>query len=163
MSHIPVNHRLRPLYRALAVLIGLYLLVFGVIGLIQTWGDPFFGRGDVEVLGLKTNPAFALLSIVAGVLVLGASIYGRNVDYFLNMIAGGVFMFVGVFGLVIVRTDLNKLNFTVATCVVSSLIGAALLTAGLYGRTGPKEQAELEESIRRPGGTRPGPDRVQAA
>ncbi|NUT34525.1 MAG: DUF4383 domain-containing protein [Hamadaea sp.] len=163
MSHIPVNHRLRPLYRALAMLIGLYLLVFGIIGLIRTWGDPFFDRGDVVVLGLKTNMAFSLLSIVAGALVLGASIYGRNVDYFLNMVAGGVFMFVGVFGLIIVRTDLNKLNFTVATCVVSSLIGTGLLIAGLYGRTGPQEQAELEESIRRPGGGHPGPDHVGTA
>ena len=155
MSHIPVNHRLRPLYRGLAFLAGLYLLVFGIIGVIRTAGDPFFDRGDTVVLGLKTNMAFAVLSIVAGAIVLAATIYGRNVDHFVNMIAGGVFMFVGVFGLTIVRTDINKLNFTVATCVVSSLVGTALLIAGLYGRIGPMEQARQEEAIRVPGGQHP--------
>lgn len=161
MSHFPVNHRLRPLYRGLAVLIGLYLLVFGIIGAIATAGDPFFDRGDTVVLGLKTNMAFAWLSIVVGAIVMAASLYGRNVDYFVNMIAGGVFMFVGVFGLIIIRSEINILNFTVATCVVSSLLGTAMLAAGLYGRTGPLDQVRQEEAIRAPGGKRPRHPKVQ--
>ncbi|NUR72750.1 MAG: DUF4383 domain-containing protein [Hamadaea sp.] len=157
MSHIPVNHRLRPFYRTLAVLIGLYLLIFGIIGAIQTADEPFFSRGDTVVLGLKTNLAFSILSIVMGAIVLLANLYGRNVDHFVDMVAGGVFMFVGVFGLIIIRSDLNKLNFSVATCVVSSLIGTVLLTTGFYNRTGPMEQARQEEAIRVPGGKHPGP------
>lgn len=150
MSHFPVNHRLRPFYRGLAFLAGVYLLLFGIIGAIKTAGDPFFDRGDVTVLGLKTNPAFAILSIVAGAIVLIGAIYGRNIDHFINMYAGGVFMAVGVFGLLIVRSDLNKLNFTVATCVVSSLLGTVLLIAGLYGKVGSPEQAQHEEELRVP-------------
>lgn len=150
MSHLPVNHRLRPLYRAIAVLIGIYLVVFGVIGIIQCAGDPFFDRGDVTVLGLKTNMAFAVLSVVVGAIVFVSNILGRNIDHWANMVFGGIFMFVGVFGLIIVRSDLNKLNFSVATCVVSSLIGTALLIAGLYGKTGSEDDARHEEELRVP-------------
>ena len=161
MSHLPVNHRLRPLYRGVAVLIGLYLLVFGVVGVIKCAGDPFFDRGDVTVLGLKTNMAFALLSIVAGAVVFVGAVLGRNYDHWINMYAGGVFMFVGVFGLIIIRSDLNKLNYTVATCVVSSLLGTALLIAGLYGKTGSDEDAQHEEELRvpskKPGGATTSP------
>jgi len=155
MSHIPVNHRLRPLYRALAFLVGLYLLIFGIVGVIQTADQPFFSRGDTVVLGLKTNLAFSILSIVMGAIVLAANLYGRNVDHFVDMVAGAIFMVVGVFGLIIIRSDLNKLNFSVATCVVSSLLGTALLIVGLYNRTGPMEQARQEEAIRVPGGKHP--------
>jgi hypothetical protein len=150
MSHLPVNHRLRPFYRAIAVLIGIYLLVFGIIGIVQCAGDPFFDRGDVTVLGLKTNMAFAVLSVLVGAIVLIANILGRNIDHWANMWLGGVFMFVGVFGLIIVRSGLNKLNFSVATCVVSSLVGTALLIAGLYGKTGSAEDAKREEELRVP-------------
>jgi len=148
--HLPVNHRLRPLYRGLVVLIGVYLMVFGIIGAIRCAGDPFFDRGDVTVLGLKTNMAFAVLSIIVGAIVFIGAVLGRNGDHLVNMWLGGVFMFVGVFGLVIVRSDLNKLNFSVATCVVSSLIGTALLVAGLYGKTGSNEAAKHEEELRVP-------------
>src|SRR5258706_3048929 len=36
MSHYPVNHPLRPLYRVLSALAAIYILVFGVVGLVQT-------------------------------------------------------------------------------------------------------------------------------
>jgi hypothetical protein len=150
MAHLPVNHRLRPLYRAVAVLIGIYLMVFGLIGVIKCAGDPFFDRGDVTVLGLKTNLAFAVLSLIVGAIIVAGAFLGRNAGHFLNMGLGGLFMFVGVFGLVIIRSDLNKLNFSVATCVVSSLIGTALLIAGLYGKTGSDEAARHEEELRVP-------------
>jgi asparagine N-glycosylation enzyme membrane subunit Stt3 len=150
MSHFPVNHRLRPLYRGLAFLAGAYLLLFGIIGAIMSVGDPFFDRGDTSVLGLKTNMAFSVLSIVVGAIVAIGAIYGRNIDHFINMYLGGLFMAVGVFGLIIVRSDLNKLNYSVSTCVVSSLIGTVLLIAGLYGKTGTPEQARHEEELRVP-------------
>lgn len=151
MSHIPVNHRLRPLYRGLAILVGLYVFIFGIIGVVQTAGDPFFDRGKVMALGLRTNPAFSIASIVVGAIIVAAAILGRNADHFINMAFGGLFMFVGVFGLTIVRTDINLLNFTVTTCIVSSLLGTALLVSGLYGKTGSDEETQHEEELRVPG------------
>ena len=45
MPHFPVNHPARPLYRVLAGLVGVYILVFGVVGRRRRpVGDPLFAR-----------------------------------------------------------------------------------------------------------------------
>lgn len=147
-SHIPVNHRLRGTYRVLAGATGVYLLVFGITGLVRTWGDSFFGRSDVTALGLHTNPAFALLSIVAGAVVLIAVIIGRNVDRFVDLWASGLFLVAGAFMLAVSHTRANFLNYDVSAAVVSFIIGTVLLAAGLYGRVGPMDQASAEEEFR---------------
>ena len=85
MSHIPVNHPLRPLYRTLSGLCAVYVLVFGVIGLIQASGGEAFGRDEVYALGLRTNLAFAVASVLAGAAILGALFLGRNLDAFVNL------------------------------------------------------------------------------
>ena len=66
MSHIPVNHPCGRSTGCSPRCPALYVLVFGVVGVVQTAGSPFFDRSDVTALGLRTNLAFALLSIVAG-------------------------------------------------------------------------------------------------
>ena len=67
MAHIPVNHPLRPVYRAVAFVIGLYLLIFGIVGVTRSAGHDFFAsHQDISALGLHTNMAFSLLSVVAG-------------------------------------------------------------------------------------------------
>jgi hypothetical protein len=50
--------------------------------------------------------------------------------------------------LTLLRTDANLLNFAMANCIVSFVIGMALLHAGLYGKTGPQELADAEERLR---------------
>jgi hypothetical protein len=135
MSHIPVNHPLRPLYRALAALIGIYVLVFGIIGFARTLGDDLFGRVDVTVLGLRTNLAFSAMSVVAGVALIGAAYVGRNVDRFVNLWGGQAFMVVGLAMLALLSTDLNVLNFSMSTVIVSFVLGTVLFSAGLYGRS----------------------------
>jgi hypothetical protein len=148
MSHIPVNHQLRPLYRALATVAGIYLLVFGVVGVIQTAGTGMFDRSDVSALGLRTNLAFAVVSIVAGAVVLLAGYLGRNIDYLVNVWGGVAFMVVGIAMLALLDTDLNALNFSVATVIVSFVIGMVLFSAGLYVRSGSARAAHAEEAIR---------------
>ena len=71
MAHFPVNHPARPLYRVFAGLVGVYILVFGVFGVVQTWGEPLFSRGSHWALGLRTNLAFSL--VILPVLILGAA------------------------------------------------------------------------------------------
>jgi hypothetical protein len=146
--HLPINHPLRALYRTLAGLAALYVLVFGVVGLSRTSGTGFFGREDTYALGLRTNVAFSVLSIVAGVIVLAGVVYGRNLDHRINLVAGTLFLLAGLGMLAVLRTTANFLNFTVATCVVSYLIGVALLVSGLYGRVGGSDEAEQEEQYR---------------
>lgn len=151
MSHIPVNHHLRPLYRGLATLTGLYVLVFGIVGLIVTRDTEPFAQTDTTALGLRTNLAFSLLSVVAGVVILASVVIGRNVDRAVYLGCGVLFLLAGTVMLTLLETDSNVLNFSVATCIVSYAIGSFFLAAGLYGKVGTVEQAAAEEAFRRGG------------
>lgn len=151
MSHIPVNHHLRPLYRVLVVVTSLYLMMFGVVGLIESEGSPAFGRQDTVALGLRTNLAFAVASVAAGGLVLLAVLVGRNVYYMAGVWGGVAFLVVGMAMLALLNTDLNILNFSMATVIVSFTVGLVLFAAGLYGRSGPPAQARAEEAFRHSG------------
>jgi hypothetical protein len=146
--HTPVNHPLRPLYRVIGGLAGLYVLLFGIVGLIETRGTELFGNPSTYALGLKTNMAFSLLSIVAGIIILAGTLIGRNIDQKINYYGGFAFMGIGMLMLALLQTDANFLNFSVATCVVSFVIGLALLIAGLYGKVGSVEDARAEEAFR---------------
>lgn len=149
MAHIPVNHRLQPFYRAVAGLCGVFVLVFGIVGYLQTRGMETFAQTDLpRVLGLTTNPAFAILSIVAGVVLLIAALIGRNLARFVNLVAGTVFAVAGMAMLTLLRTDLNILGFSVTNVVVSFILGTLLAAAGLYGKVGAPHIAEAEESLR---------------
>jgi hypothetical protein len=148
-AHIPINHHLRPLYRALAGLTGLYILAFGVLGFIQTRGLSLFARDDLPtVLGLRTNPAFAIMSIGAGAVILVATVVGRNIDHWVNLIAGIGFVVVGLAMLALLRTDANILGFSVTNCIVSFAFGIIAFTAGLYGKVGTPEDVEAEDAFR---------------
>lgn len=144
MSHLPVNHHMRSVYRFLAALAGLFVLVFGIVGLIRTAGSPLFSQDETAwVFGLRTNLAFALLSIVAGVIVLAGVLIGRNIDRVINLGAGAVFLVAGMAMLSLLQSDSNFLAFSMTNCVVSFIIGIVLLTAGLYGKAGNRSREAM--------------------
>lgn len=148
-SHIPVNHPLRPLYRVLSGLVGVYTLVFGIIGLTKTSGSPLFSQDHlVWVLGLRTNMAFAILSIVGGAIVLLSAVLGRNVDHVIDLVAGVVFIGVGMLMLGLLQTSANFLGFSMVNCVVSFVLGMIIMAAGLYGRTGTSDERDAVETHR---------------
>jgi hypothetical protein len=148
MSHIPVNHHLRPLYRALAVVIAAYVVVFGVVGVIQSADYEPFAQDHIIALGLRTNLAFSIASIVAGGLIVLSVLVGRGLYYLMGLWGGVAFMVVGLAMLTLLRTDLNVLNFSIATVIVSFVIGMVLFSAGLYGRSGSVATARAEEAVR---------------
>lgn len=132
-EHFPVNHRLRSLYKTFAMLVGLYVVAFGVVGVLTTQGEPLSEVGDATALGLPTNPAFGYLSVAAGLAVVLATVVGRNVDQFVYLCAGVGFLVVGTgMMLLMTRPETNVLNFTMGTCIVSYVIGSVLGTAGMY-------------------------------
>lgn len=148
MAHFPVNHPARPLYRVFAGLVGVYILVFGVLGVVQTWGEPFFARGSHWALGLRTNLAFSLVSLVFGlVLIVGASRRG-NLGHVMNLTAGVVFMITGIAMMSVLQTRANVLNFSMSTVIVSLLFGLLLLATGLYDKIGTDEHAAQERADR---------------
>jgi len=137
ISHLPVNHPLRPLYRALATIVGLYVLAFGIVGVARTVGTPLFARTNLPwVLGLRTNLAFALLSVAAGALLVVCTLIGRNLDFLVNLVGGILFMVVGMAMLGLMQTNANVLGFSMTNCVVSLVLGTVVFAAGLYGRSG---------------------------
>lgn len=157
MSHFPINHHLQPVYRVLAGLCGLYVLVFGIVGLIQTRGESFFAQDGLPwVLGLRANGAFAVLSIAAGIVVLGAAVIGGNLDRWVNLAAGLVFLVAGMAMMILMQTGLNFLGFTMSTCIVSFVIGLVLFSAAMYGRVGTQSAQDREEGFRH--GTRTDPE-----
>lgn len=149
MSHIPVNHPMRTFYRFLAGLAGLYVLVFGIVALVKTSGTPAFGQDQLSwALGIRSNPGFAVISIITGAIILVCAMIGRNIDRYVNVVGGLFFMVVGMGMLLLMRTDANFLGFSMANCVASFLIGTVLFAAGLYGKTGSADAAHLEEAVR---------------
>ncbi|GAA2382485.1 DUF4383 domain-containing protein [Dactylosporangium salmoneum] len=136
-SHFPINHHLRPLYRLLSAVAGLYMLVFGVVGFVQTSGAPFFTRDETAwALGLRTNPAFAVLSIIAGVVVLGANVIGRNIAHQINQLAGIVLTIVGMGSLAVMQTEANIFAFSMVNVIVTFILAGVVGTASLYDRVG---------------------------
>ena len=149
MSHIPINHPLRSFYRVLAVIAALYILVFGIVAFARTTGSPAFSQDNLKwALGLRANLAFAVISIVAGAVILVAALIGRNLDRFVFLWGGIAFMLIGMLMLILIRTDANFLGFSLVNCIVSMIIGAVLYSAGLYSRSGTAEEAEAEELVR---------------
>lgn len=151
MAHLPVNHAARPVLRVLLVGIGLFILTFGIVGLVESWGSSFFDRGEHHVFWLQTNPAFSLLSIVVGLVVTGSAIYGRNADHFVALGGGAVFLLAGLIMMAVLHTGANLLNFSMANCSTSFVIGFALTIVGLYTKSGSENQAEEEEKFRHGG------------
>ena len=128
----------------LAVLAGLYVLVFGVVGAVQTVGAPMFDRSDDVALGLRTNLAFALLSVGAGVVILLAIVVGRNVDRAVNLWGGVGFMAVGTALMAVLHTGSQRAELLDRHGDRRhSCIGLVLFTAGMYGLSGAGDASQL--------------------
>ncbi|GAB7049959.1 DUF4383 domain-containing protein [Catenuloplanes indicus] len=140
-SHMPVNHPLRPIYRIVGGLSGLYMIVFGVLGAIQTGGESPLGIGVGEVLGQGTNLANSLLSIVIGALVVLGTVIGRNADTLAYTYLGWAMLVIGMLFLAVIRTDANVLNHSIITTIVWFVVGTLLITAGLYSRSAPANRS----------------------
>jgi hypothetical protein len=152
VQHIPVNHHLHVFWRTLAGLWGIYVLIFGCLAASKTGGRKFFQQhGLPSVLGLHANRAFALLSIVAGVVIVVGAIIGRNLDRWINLVAGVVFMAAGIVMVSVMQTRLNYLGFSITTVILSFLFGLLMFVAGLYGKVGPSDLHHKEENFRHGG------------
>jgi len=148
MAHYPVNHPLRPLYRALGAAVGAYLVVFGFVGLMGTAGDGLFGATSHRVLGQGANLFWSIVTLVVGAVVLVAALLGRNVDSEVDKYVGWGLLVVATYGLAAARTDANVLDFTIATVVVTYLVGLVLIMTGLYSRIAPAREGGAPRQVR---------------
>lgn len=132
-DHLPVDHKLALVYRIGAGLGGLFILIWGIVGLL---GHPsFLSTHGQEVAGLSSNGSLSVLSIVVGgILVIGALV-GGNVASNVNMVIGLLFVLGGFAGLAVLdRPDANFLAFRIPNVIFSFAFGFTVLTFGMYGR-----------------------------
>lgn len=131
-EHLPVDHRLSRVYRFGAGLMGLVLLAFGILGVIDEIG--FFSTGGDMVAGLNTNGALSVLSIVIGLILMAGSVIGGNISSMLNMVIGVAFILSGFVNLALIGTSSNFLAFHLQNVLFSFVVGILLMTFGMYGR-----------------------------
>ena len=131
-EHLPVDHGLSKVYRIGAGLMGLVLVAFGVLGLVDQIG--FFDTGGDTVAGLNTNGALSVLSICVGALLFAGMVIGRNVASTINMVFGILFIISGFVNLALLQTDFNFLAFRIQNVLFSFVVGVMLMAFGMYGR-----------------------------
>ncbi|MBB0232507.1 DUF4383 domain-containing protein [Streptomyces calidiresistens] len=131
-EELPVDHRLSMIYRIGAGLIGAGLIFFGVLGLTERLG--VFTTEDNTVLGLSTNGALSVLSIVFGLLLFVGMIKGGNFASDLNIVMGVAFVLSGFVNLALLERDWNILNFGIQNVLFSFVAGLLLMLFGMYGR-----------------------------
>ncbi|MEV7234822.1 DUF4383 domain-containing protein [Streptomyces sp. NPDC051020] len=131
-EHLPVDHRLSSVYRVGAGLMGLVLLAFGILGLIDKIG--FFDTGGATVAGLNTNGALSVLSICVGLLLFIGMVIGGNFASTLNMFFGIAFILSGFVNLALLDSDYNFLAFHLQNVLFSFVVGLMLMMFGMYGR-----------------------------
>lgn len=129
---LPEDSPRRAPLRAAAFLLALVLVGFGILSLLA--GNGFTEQHGEKVLGMGTNGALGVLSIVVGLFVIGGLVVGGNTDAYVNTLAGIVFMAAGLASLSFMRTSFNYLAFDMWNVIFSFVVGMVLFSAGLYGR-----------------------------
>ncbi|MGS2614144.1 DUF4383 domain-containing protein [Micromonospora sp. LZ34] len=148
MAHTPVNHPARPIYRAIGGLTGLYLVVFGVLGIVTSAGNEVLAQDDTQVLGQGTNLGFSLASVLLGLAVLAGTAIGRNVDVVINQWLAYLLMVISLGGLAFIQTEANIFNFSITTVIVLMVLSLVLLMVGMYGKVGTDDEKEAWQKAR---------------
>ncbi|MEW2376442.1 DUF4383 domain-containing protein [Micromonospora sp. NPDC047812] len=148
MAHTPVNHPARPVYRAIGGLTGLYLVAFGVLGIIASAGNEALAQDDTQVLGQGTNLGFSLLSALLGAAVLAGTAIGRNIDVMINQWLAYALMVISLAGLAFIQTEANIFNFSIFTVIALMVVSLVLLMVGMYGKVGSDEEQEAWQKAR---------------
>ena len=125
-------HPVHTVHRIGAILLGLILLAFAVLGLAR--GLRFFSTSGQPVLGLSSNGLLAVISLVAGVILIGCAVWGGRQASTVTTGFGGLFLLSGLVHLAILHTSLNILAFRLPNVFFSLIVGMILLFTGLYGR-----------------------------
>lgn len=127
-----VRSRVLTVHRVGAAVVGAFLLLFAVLGLAR--GLPFFSTSGESVLGLSTNGLLSTISVVVGLVLIGAALRGARVASTVMIVVGVLFVLSALGNLAVLRTDYNVLAFDFSNVVFSVVVGLVLLLLGAYGR-----------------------------
>lgn len=131
-ERLPVDRRLGRVYRVGAAVMGVFFIVFGFLGLIERIG--FFSTGGNTVLGLNSNGALSMLSILTVLLLLAGTITAGNTTSTVNIAVGTAFLLAGFASLALLDSRFNFLAFRIQNVAFSFVTGLLLVTFGMYGR-----------------------------
>ncbi|MEJ8282113.1 DUF4383 domain-containing protein [Pseudonocardia spirodelae] len=124
--------RLNGLHRVSSALVGIMLLVFGVLGFTDNLD--FFSTTGSPVLGLSTNWLLSTVSVVVGVLLVGAAVRGGRFASTVGVTVGALFLLSGVVNVLLLGTPYNVLSFRMPNVIFSLVVGLVMLVLGAYGR-----------------------------
>jgi hypothetical protein len=128
--------------RAGAVVIGLVVLIFGVLVLAHVASASTHG---VAVLGLTGNSLLGVISLVVGVLLVGAGLLGGRITTATTAVFAVLFVLSGVINAVLLGTGVNWLAFDTADVVFSLVVGVLLAGISWYGVFGGQYPVAGEE------------------
>ena len=111
-----------------AVCVGAFLLVFGLIGIAGGLG--FFSTEGERILGLSSNGLLSAISIVVGLVLIGAAFLGPRIASTVMAVLGCLFLLSALANLAVLNTDLNILAFEMRNVLFSIGVGLLLLTLG---------------------------------
>ncbi|WUH95967.1 DUF4383 domain-containing protein [Streptomyces sp. NBC_00433] len=131
-DHLTADHRLSTVYRYGAGAMGLILVVFGILGLLNDVS--YLSEAGKRIAGLNSNGALSTISIVIGAVLFGGMVVGGNFASTLNICVGTAFLLSGFVNLALLDTDSNLLAFKMSNVLFSFGVGLLLLFFGLYGR-----------------------------
>ncbi|MBR8744940.1 DUF4383 domain-containing protein [Nocardiopsis sp. MG754419] len=126
------DRRLDLVYRVGAGLTGLFLIGFGIAGLLIRL--PLFDTQGQVIAGLSTNGALSFLSIAIGSLLVGAMVLGGTFASNVCVAVGVSFVGSGLVNLYLMSTDFNILAFSMPNVIFSFGVGLVVMTFGMYGR-----------------------------
>ncbi|MEN3267215.1 DUF4383 domain-containing protein [Pseudonocardia sp.] len=124
--------RLDAVHRVGAVLFGLGLWVFGILGIVDRL-KPFSTSGE-SVLGLSSNGLLSAISLIVGGVLIAAALRGGRTASTVTVVVGAAFVLSGLVNVLVLNTPLNLLAFRMPNVIFSLVSGALLLFLGAYGR-----------------------------
>jgi hypothetical protein len=127
-----LGRRVFRVQRTGALCVGVFLLVFGLVGIAG--GLSFFSTQGERILGLSSNGLLSTISIVVGLVLVGAALLGPRVASTVMIVLGCLFLLSALANLAVLRTSFNILAFEVSNVLFSIAVGLLLLTLGAYGR-----------------------------
>ncbi len=126
--------RVYAVQRTGAVLVALFLLVFGLLGFAS--GQAFFSTRGQPVLGMSSNGLLSTLSVVVAIVLFAAAARSPRTASTVMLVLGPLFLLSAVVNGIVLGTRLNLLAFEMSNVIFSVVVGLPMLLLGAYGRIG---------------------------
>jgi hypothetical protein len=127
-ARVPVVHRLG------AMIIGAFILVFGMLGFAG--GVDFLSTEGERVLGMSSNGLLSAISVVAAAVLIWAAITGPRIASTVMLVLGSLFLLSALGNMAVLQTSFNVLAFEMSNVIFSMVVGFVLVVLGAYGRIG---------------------------